>query len=49
MDSVDTYWVDRAALEWQVELGATEAMLDAPLNRYEVPETIAKSVARCRG
>ena len=45
MDSVDTYWADRAALEWQVELGATEAMLDAPLNRYEVPETIAKPVA----
>ena len=45
MDSVDTYWSDRAALEWQVELGATEAMLDAPLNRYEVPEKIAKPVA----
>jgi len=44
MDSVDTYWSDRACLEWQVELGATEAMLDAPLNRYEVPEKIAKPV-----
>lgn len=44
MDSVDTYWSDRASLEWQVELGATEAMLDAPLNRYEVPEKIAKPV-----
>jgi len=42
MDSMDTYWADRAALEWLVELGATEAMLDAPLNRYEVPEKIAK-------
>lgn len=46
MDSVDTYWSDRASLEWQVELGATEAMLDAPLNRYEVPEKIAKPVIK---
>ena len=45
MDSMDTYWADRAALEWQVELGVTEAILDAPLNRYEVPETVAKPVA----
>lgn len=42
---MDTYWADRAALEWQVDLGATEAMLDAPLNRYEVPEKIAKPAA----
>lgn len=42
MDSMDTYWSDRASLEWQVEMGATEAMLDAPLNRYEVPDKIAK-------
>ncbi len=27
----------RALLEWQVELGATEAICDAPVNRYEVP------------
>lgn len=44
MDSMDTYWADRAALEWQVELGVTEAILDAPLNRYEVPEAVAKPV-----
>ncbi|MCO4844219.1 MAG: uracil-DNA glycosylase [Yoonia sp.] len=44
MESVDTYWSDRAALEWQVEMGATEAILDAPLNRYEVPEKLAKPV-----
>lgn len=25
----------RAMLEWQIELGADEAMLDAPVNRYE--------------
>ncbi|MEO1638010.1 MAG: uracil-DNA glycosylase [Pseudomonadota bacterium] len=34
MDSNGTYWADRAALEWQVELGATEAILDAPVDRY---------------
>ena len=44
MDSMDTYWADRAALEWQVELGVTEAILDAPLNRYEVPDAVAKPV-----
>lgn len=48
MDSVDTYWSDRAALAWQVELGATEAMLDAPLNRYEVPEKATKPAAVSR-
>jgi DNA polymerase len=34
MDSNDTYWNDRALLEWQVELGATDAILDAPVDRY---------------
>ena len=34
MDSSDTYWHDRALLEWQVELGVTEAILDAPVDRY---------------
>ncbi len=28
-----------AALQWQVELGADEAILDAPVNRYEAVET----------
>jgi len=31
-----------AVLDWQVELGATEAICDAPVNRYEVPQTQAK-------
>lgn len=46
MDSVDTYWADRAALEWQVELGVDEAILDAPLDRYAlvVPEKPAVAV-----
>ena len=34
MDSSNTYWNDRALLEWQVELGATDAILDAPVDRY---------------
>ncbi|MGJ8621990.1 MAG: uracil-DNA glycosylase [Yoonia sp.] len=34
MDSMNTYWTDRALLEWQVELGATDAILDAPVDRY---------------
>lgn len=34
MDSDQTYWNDRALLEWQIELGATEAILDAPVDRY---------------
>ena len=34
MDSSETYWDDRALLEWQVELGATDAILDAPVDRY---------------
>ncbi|MCK0096042.1 uracil-DNA glycosylase [Yoonia sp. F2084L] len=34
MDSSETYWTDRALLEWQVELGATDAILDVPVDRY---------------
>ncbi|MFA8441048.1 uracil-DNA glycosylase family protein [Yoonia sp.] len=34
MDSSETYWNDRALLEWQVELGVTDAILDAPVDRY---------------
>lgn len=55
MDSSETYWTDRALLEWQVELGATDAILDAPVDRYAleaakpapqatVPEKTAVSV-----
>ncbi len=45
MDSMDTYWADRSALEWQVELGADEAIGDTPVNRYEIPEKLAKPAA----
>ncbi len=34
-----------AALEWQIDLGATEAISDAPVNRYEVADVPAKPKA----
>ena len=37
MESALDYHTARALLEWQVEFGATEAILDAPVNRYEAP------------
>jgi DNA polymerase len=47
MDSGNTYWNDRALLEWQVELGATDAILDAPVDRYalEAAKPAPKPVA----
>ena len=47
MDSASTYWHDRALLEWQVDLGATEAILDAPVDRYALEA--AKPVAKAPG
>lgn len=37
MESALDYHSAFALLEWQVELGATEAILDAPVNRFETP------------
>jgi len=37
MDSDLQWHAARAALEWQIEAGADEAILDAPLNRFELP------------
>ncbi len=34
-----------ALLDWQVELGATEAISDMPVNRYEVPAAVEKPKA----
>ena len=42
MESALDFHTAKALLEWQVELGATEAIADAPVNRYEVPEKLAK-------
>ncbi|MCA0920603.1 uracil-DNA glycosylase [Pseudooceanicola nanhaiensis] len=38
MDSALDWHTARALLEWQVELGATEAILDAPVNRFDLPK-----------
>lgn len=37
METWESYNAARAALEWQIELGATEAICDAPINRYDAP------------
>ena len=34
MDSTQDYWSAHAALTWQLELGADEAICDAPVDRY---------------
>lgn len=44
MDSVE-YHSALAALAWQVELGATEAVLDAPVDRYGLADRVAKPEA----
>ncbi|MGH1331832.1 MAG: uracil-DNA glycosylase [Paracoccaceae bacterium] len=36
LDQMDFY-AARAALDWQIELGADEAICDDPINRYEAP------------
>lgn len=38
MESELDYWSAKALLEWQVELGATEAMMDAPIDRYALED-----------
>ncbi|WP_341368164.1 uracil-DNA glycosylase [Yoonia sp. BS5-3] len=43
MDSVAEYWNDRALLEWQVELGVTDAILDEPVDRYALAPAAPKS------
>ncbi|WP_295509839.1 uracil-DNA glycosylase family protein [Sulfitobacter sp.] len=44
MESVE-YHQALALLHWQIELGATEAICDAPVNRYEVPAAVEKPKA----
>lgn len=43
MESALDYWSAKALLEWQVELGATEALCEAPVNRYELEAPAPKS------
>ena len=37
MDESLEYWDALAALDWQVELGADEAILDTPVDRFDLP------------
>ena len=52
MDSTEQYYQDQVALEWQVELGAVDAIGEVPINRYELvteapkPQTAAKPEAK---
>ena len=45
MESHLDYHAARAMLEWQVELGATEAICDAPVNRFDLPDAQPKARA----
>jgi DNA polymerase len=45
MESTLDFHTAKALLDWQIELGATEAICDAPVNRYEVPEKQANPAA----
>jgi DNA polymerase len=45
MESALDFHTAKALLEWQIELGATEAICDAPVNRFEVAEKQAKPAA----
>ncbi|SDF29513.1 uracil-DNA glycosylase [Limimaricola pyoseonensis] len=38
MESALDYWRARALLDWQIEMGADEAILDAPLDRYTLTD-----------
>ena len=42
MESVE-FHTARALLEWQIELGADECISDMPVDRYALPEKLAKS------
>lgn len=46
MESALDYWSAKALLEWQVELGATEALCEAPVNRYELPAPASKGAQK---
>ncbi|MEH6833365.1 MULTISPECIES: uracil-DNA glycosylase [Falsihalocynthiibacter] len=39
------YYEAKALLEWQIELGADEAIEDSPIDRYEIPATLAPPAA----
>lgn len=43
MESGIDFHTAKALLEWQLELGATEAIGDAPVNRYDLPDAAPKA------
>ncbi|WP_380054886.1 uracil-DNA glycosylase family protein [Falsihalocynthiibacter sp. SS001] len=45
MESELGYYEAKALLEWQIELGADEAIEDAPIDRYEIPVVLAPPAA----
>lgn len=45
MESQIDYWTAHALLEWQVELGATEAICDVPVDRYALQDAAPKKAA----
>jgi DNA polymerase len=45
MESQIDYWTAHALLEWQMELGATEAICDEPVDRYALQDTAPKKAA----
>lgn len=38
MESATDFWTTKAALDWQVEMGADEAIGDAPIDRYALED-----------
>lgn len=42
----DDWHLARAYLAWQAELGATDAICDAPVNRYDLPAKLPKPAAK---
>ncbi|WP_417249752.1 uracil-DNA glycosylase [Celeribacter sp.] len=45
LDQMD-YWDAHALLEWQIELGASDPISEAPINRFEVPKSAPKPAAK---
>ncbi len=45
METGIDYHTARALLDWQVEMGATEAICETPVNRYELPAAAVKKSA----
>lgn len=37
------FWTAKALLDWQIEMGADEAIQDTPVNRYDLPDKAPKA------